>query len=217
MRLTLTIFILIALYSTGLTQEEKVFESFVDTIRIDKNKLFKVEFYRFGLKLDEDHWVKIIFLKKETNYWEEFLRFESERNQTHINMPKIEDVNYDGYLDYSYVPFLAARGANELRELFVFDSDSNNFIHIKNSSDFPNLSYNNKLDCYNSWAFHGGTTQYFLSLEVDTLIELATIYINGFERELTIYGENGEVSFSKTDSIQEEGFPFYNNYDPIEE
>lgn len=217
MLLTLTIFILIALHSIGLTQEEKVFESFVDSTTINQNLSFRVEFYRYGLKPDEDHWVKIIFFQKKINYWEEVLRFESERNQTHINMPKLEDVNYDDFLDYSYVPFLAAKGANELRELFVFDSVSNNFIHIKNSSNYPNLKYNVEFDNYTGWAFHGGTTQYFLSLEVDTLIELATIYINGFERELTINDRNGEVSFSKIDSIEEEGFPFYKNYDPIEE
>ncbi|MFA7325112.1 MAG: hypothetical protein WC121_00465 [Candidatus Kapaibacterium sp.] len=217
MRFALTILILIALYSTSFTQDEKIFESFVDSISINQNLSFKVEFLRYGLKPDKDHWVKIIFLKKEINYWEEVFRFESERNQTHINFPKLEDFNSDGFLDFSYVPFLAAKGANELRELFVFDSVSNNFIHIKNSSDYPNLKYNVEFDNYTGWAFHGGTTQYFLSLEVDTLIELASIDINGFERGLTIYDRNGEVSFSKFDSIQEEGFPFYKNYDPIEE
>lgn len=167
---TLTIIFLAIMYFSNYSEEDKLYESFIDSTIVEDNLKFKIEFYRYGNSEDEEHWVKVEFYKQDKNNWLEVLSYETERNQTQISRPELKDLNNDGYLDFSYVPFLAARGANELREHFLYNKDSNNYVHIKNSSYYPNLSYNEYLMSYTAWAFHGGTTQYFLSLESDTLI-----------------------------------------------
>lgn len=215
MRKSTTILILFIFYTSSYSGDDKLFESFIDSTTIKEKLSFKVEFRRYGISQDEAHWVKVDFFKKRINKWQKVLSYQTDINQTHINKPELKDLNKDGYLDFSYVPFLTARGANELREHFIYDQDLNNYIHIKNSSHYPNLSYNEYLKGYNSFAFHGGTTQYFLSLELDTLIELASIEIRGLERELILYDTVGIVTMVKKDSLEEEGFPFYKNYNPI--
>ena len=89
--------------------------------------------------------------------------------------PEIEDFNNDGLKDITFVSNTAARGANEMRTLLIYDRVNDVLIWVKNSEEFPNLAYNKTLKCIDSWMFHGATTTVFLKLEGDMLKEFAWV------------------------------------------
>ena len=56
--------------------------------------------------------------------------------------PEILDYNGDGYLDYSFVSAVAARGANEIRTILLYNPQNSRFYHLKNS-DYYLVAYRN--------------------------------------------------------------------------
>ncbi len=54
------------------------------------------------------------------------------------NGSQLEDFNNDGIKDMTYVSAVAARGANEVRRLFIYDKKRDELVYIKNSEDYPN-------------------------------------------------------------------------------
>ncbi|MEO8650322.1 MAG: hypothetical protein ABI539_14250 [Acidobacteriota bacterium] len=89
--------------------------------------------------------------------------------------PKTTDFNNDGLKDLTFVSNTAARGANEVRTLLIYDKNSDSLIRIKNSEDYPNLAYNETLNCIDSWMVHGASTTVFLRLAGDELKEFASV------------------------------------------
>ena len=67
-----------------------------------------------------------------------------------------------------------------------------------------------------SWAFHGGTTQYFLELNDDSLSVTHSIDISGTERILSKV-EQGKYIELRTDTIEDVGFIRYSSFNPFEE
>jgi hypothetical protein len=93
------------------------------------------------------------------------LRFE---NLNYVGCdPQFSDFNNDGFKDLTFISGQAARGANEIRTLLIYDPKKDELIHVKNSADYPNLVYNKRLDCLDAWLFHGATTTVFLELKGD--------------------------------------------------
>lgn len=128
--------------------------------------------------------------------------------------PKITDFNNDGYKDLTFRSGQAARGANEIRTLLIYDSKKDELIHIKNSAEYPNLEYNKKLDCVDAWAFHGATTTIFLRLEGDMLREFASVD-TGAERVVTITRRSGERVVIRREPMKEdEVYTKYSTFDP---
>lgn len=127
---------------------------------------------------------------------------------------EISDFNNDGFKDITFISGQAARGANEIRTLLIYDSTKDELVHIKNSADFPNLAYNKKLNCIDAWAVHGTTTTIFLRLQGDMLREFASVD-TGAERIVTITRKGGEkVVIRREPMSEEEVFSKYSTFDP---
>lgn len=208
------LFILIFCISGNcLAQSNEILESYCDSIRTKTGELYIISLESVESTASDDHLVHLHFLNDEGTSIDTFTIFKD----PYIGCePRLYDYNGDGSMDYSFVSSIAARGANEVRSLFIFDPEVKRFRYIVNSEDFPNLIYNPRLKCMDSWAFHGGTTQSFLKLESDSLVATYTIDVHGFERVLGKY-ENGKWIILKTDSIADAGFPRYLHFDPFEE
>jgi len=127
--------------------------------------------------------------------------------------PQISDFNNDGYKDITFISGQAARGANEIRTLLIYDSKKDELIHVKNSADYPNLAYNKRLNCIDAWAVHGATTTIFLKLEGDMLREFASVD-TGAERIVTITRRSGERVVIRREAMNEnEVYTKYSTFD----
>ncbi|UTW61283.1 hypothetical protein KFE98_14845 [bacterium SCSIO 12741] len=189
-------------------------ETYLDTIVTQSGEMFIVHLVRIVSESD-DHQVQVQFFKS-TLSGDRVAHFVVDKDPVRSCDPEVYDYNGDGYPDYSFVSMIAARGSNTVRTLLLFDPEKSTFIHIKNSEDYPNLTYNSVINCIDSWAFHGGTSQYFLHVKSDSLIPFYGIDVYGSER-ISRKFENGEWIVIKTDSIENTGFPRYLDYRTFDE
>lgn len=144
-------------------------------------------------------------------------KFEFDKDDVLGCDPQIEDFNNDGYKDITYVSTIAARQANEVRNLFIYDKQKDELVYVKNSEDYPNLLYNKKLKCLDSFMVHGGSTTVFLKLDGDVLKEFASVGSSGYERISSIIDKNGEEKILRKDKIDDdERYVRYKNFNPIE-
>jgi hypothetical protein len=127
---------------------------------------------------------------------------------------EISDFNNDGYNDITFRSGQAARGANEIRTLLIYDAKNDELMHIKNSAEYANLSYNKELNCIDAWHFHRATTTIFLKLEGDRLREIASVD-TGEERIVTNMRRNGERVITRREKMHvDDIFTKYSTYDP---
>jgi hypothetical protein len=128
--------------------------------------------------------------------------------------PQFSDFNNDGLKDLTFISGQAARGANEIRTLLIYDPKKDELIHVKNSAEYPNLAYNKRLNCIDAWALHGATTTIFLRLAGDMLREFASVD-TGAERIVTITRRSGErVVIRREPMHQDEVYSKYSTFDP---
>jgi len=198
-------------------------ESFVDSTQIGKKGDNKIEISKYVNNSNDDCFVRIFFYSKEkyndvnkTNWWScnDFI-FEGCVGL----FPKISDFNNDGYNDFTYHSFEGARGANDTRKLFIYNPEKDEFIYIKNSENYPNLSYNKELDCINAFAFYGCNATYFLKLQSDSLHLLASVELCG-NGELTVqefdkYGNEKSIKHKINNEF--ERFVPFTNYNPLKQ
>lgn len=116
--------------------------------------------------------------------------------------PKIEDFNNDGLNDITFISNTAARGANEVRTLLIYDEANDALVHIKNSEEYPNLAYNKTLNCIDAWIFTGATTTVFLKLEGDKLREFASVD-TGAELVVSVIDKDGEARIIRRKKMAE--------------
>lgn len=130
---------------------------------------------------------------------------------------KLEDFNNDGFKDVTFVSDIAARGANEIRELLIYAKKDDQLVHIKNSGDYPNLLYSKDLDCIDSQAITGSSEITFLKIEGDRLKEFASVETSNTVNERRVYliDKNGSKKLLQTDKISEdEIFERYKTFNP---
>ena len=128
--------------------------------------------------------------------------------------PMIEDFNNDKLKDVTFISNTAARGANEVRTLLIYDKIKDVLILIKNSEDYPNLAYNNILNCIDAWLFHGATTTVFLKLEDNLLREFASVE-TGAERVVTLTDINGKTQIIRREKMAEDDiYTRYRSFNP---
>lgn len=199
---------------TNVDTEELV-EFFSDDSKVGLPRRNKIEISEFK-KLDGNVAV-INFYSLETNKeWKLKQTFEFEKDGLVDCDPKLEDFNNDGFKDMTYVSAVAARGANEVRRLFIYDKRKDELIYIKNSESYPNMQYNKELNCIDAWMFHGGTTTVFLRIDGDSLREFASVD-NGINRTVYLIDKNGKEKLLRTDKIKEEDiYTRYKNFNPPE-
>lgn len=127
--------------------------------------------------------------------------------------PEVIDLNNDGFGDLTFVSSTAARGANEVRTLLVYDKNLDKLIHIKNSESYPNLDYNKKLDCITSMMFHGSSTTVFLRIEGDELKDFASVNTGAELTVSVLKGDRWVETYRRKMDI-EDIYTRYSTYDP---
>nr|WP_315032689.1 hypothetical protein [uncultured Chryseobacterium sp.] len=208
----------------GYSSEEK----FMDSLNIGEKGKTKVKFEKFRHTYNGDVFVSINFydLKKsrgqskesEFNIWELKNSFKFDKDGvTDLNV-EIKDFNNDGFNDVTYESGVAARGGNIVRTLWVYNQKNKDFIHIKNSESYPNLTYNAKLNCINSLILTGSTTTVFLKIQKDSLVEFARVDVSD-KIVVEEKGANGKFKIIEEKPYkgsEEDFYKTFRNYKPLE-
>lgn len=195
---------------------EKLEESFSDDSNIglpQKNKIVLSEF-----KKPAGYVIEIKFYSlTENREWKLKQIFEFENPESLNYRPELKDFSNDGLKDFTYVSAYAARGANEIRRLFIYDRKKDEIIYIKNSEEYPNMKYNKKLSCIDTWRFYGGYSTEFLKIDGDELKEFAKVETYNENRTIYLIDKNGKQKLLRTDKTKvEDGFIRYKNFNPPE-
>jgi hypothetical protein len=168
-------------------------EYFVDSLHIGIPKQNKVELSRY--QNEDTSYVTVKFFSwQKDKKWRLIQSFSFEKTGPGAN-PKLSDFNNDGYNDLTYNSLSAARGANDIRKLFVYNKKLNKLVCMRNSEDYPNMLYNKELNCIDAFLVHGGSSTVFLHISGDRFIEFARVDLsddlvvyeidkNGKEKEL---------------------------------
>ena len=128
-----------------------------------------------------------------------------------------EDLNNDGYNDVKISFAEAGRGPNEINKLLIFNPKTQKLIEIVNSQDYPNLHYNSKRNCVNSYSFSGGNSTYFLKINNNRLQEFARVeFYNDSVSSYKIKNKE-EILLKKKPYESSDAAVFFSDYDPIEE
>lgn len=189
-------------------------ENFADELKIGKRKSNRVEISTY--KKGEELFVKTKFYAKLQSQWILKNEFEIEKIGELPIEPEIKDFNGDGFKDITFVSGIAARGANEIRDLFIYNSRNNELTHIKNSINYPNLGYNPLLKCLDAWIFTGSTETVFLKLEGDKLVEFASVEDGMTDRFIYIIDRNGNERLLRREKRKDDGFDRYINFNPVQ-
>ena len=173
-------------------------ELFIDSTRIGIKNRHKLEVRKC---IDDSVYVEINLYKKQNDAW-----IPQQQGKYTCTLPpnlnvEIIDYNNDGFSDFSYESNMAARSANEIRTLFIYNPETEKFQHIRNSEHYPNPAYNSKLDCIDSYAIYGGSTTYFLKVQADSLYRFASVSLFDTEREILVYNQQGEETILLQDTL----------------
>ncbi|WP_157976313.1 XAC2610-related protein [Lewinella sp. IMCC34191] len=166
----------------------KIVEEIKDSLNVGNPGKFKINIIKYDIY--NDQYILVKFYQKQDEW--------HLKNEYHFNTQSTDslnlvfmDYNNDGYNDISFTSVTAARGANEVRRLFVVDKKTDQLISIRNSEEYPNLSYNASLNCISAYAFYGGSTSYFLKIKGDSLKKIADVTLfDGLT--ISTYSENGD-------------------------
>lgn len=133
--------------------------------------------------------------------------------------PQVSDFNNDEYLDLTFHYSTAARGANDVRKLYIFDTINERLMMIKNSDHFPNLMYNKELDCIDAMLFYGCVATEFLRLEKDSLKVFAGVEACNQRISAYTYDRKGNRKFIIKDKEMKQfsDMPRFLNYKPLKE
>jgi hypothetical protein len=186
---------------------------FIDSLKIGIPGQFKIEIKQV-LYLGENSFVHFKLFYKNKSGWTKIQSYDAQKDPISPLDVIFSDYNGDGLKDLSFRSAIAARGANEIRSLFIFNK--NHLDTVKNATDFPNLQYNKELKCIDSWMVHGGCTTVFLKLRNDSLIEFASVNI--YDTLLTVSEVNPkgiDTIILKRRILPDEDFTRFKNYRPL--
>jgi hypothetical protein len=172
------------------SSEDVRIEQFSDAKQIGRRGKNKIEVRCYGSGTKRFAEIKF-FTRSEYGAWFQVQSFNFDKDEVTDCNPVIEDYNNDGFYDFTYQSNVAARGANEVRKLFIYNQKQDELLYIQNSEDYPNLAYNKKLNCVDSFRVSGTTETDFLHIEGDSLREFASVE-NGLERVVTVTNKRGE-------------------------
>ncbi|MDJ1481783.1 hypothetical protein QNI16_14880 [Cytophagaceae bacterium YF14B1] len=192
-------------------------EHIVDSTQIGERGCFKLDLSQIRNQ-DDEVFVKFsLYQRTEVGWRLNQKKFIQKSNISNLGLI-IYDYNNDGYKDIAYKVDAAARGANDMRIIWLFVPETGKLTPIKNASNFPNLRYNKELDCLDSWAIYGGSSTIFLKIEGDSLREFAGLdSFDGYRTTYTI-NKSGKKRILKKEKIYEDAvYNRYSNYNPLKE
>ncbi|MGH1520677.1 XAC2610-related protein [Chryseobacterium sp. JK1] len=203
-------------------------EKFVDSLNTGVKGKTKVEFEKFRHTGNGDVFVSINFYKLEKKWvkgektdidiWRLTNGFKFDKDGISDLDVQICDFNNDGFNDITYQSAIAGRGGNIVMTLFVYDPNNKNFIHIKNSESYPNLTYNKKLHCINSLILTGTTITAFLKIRKDSLDEFARVDVSDkiIIKEKDSTGKFKILEEKPFKGNDEDFYKTFRNYKPLE-
>jgi hypothetical protein len=189
-------------------------ESFVDSTNIGVKGKNKIELNSYN-NMDSTY-VEIKLSEKQNNNWFQTQKLKLSKDGILSCDPKIKDFNNDKLNDFTFISSIAARGANEIRSLFVFDKATKKLKLITNSANYPNLQYNEVLNCIDSWMVYGGTSTVFLKIDQDSLREFAGVDLFDDIREIYLVDKKGKSITLKKEKIKDlEIYTRFKNFNPL--
>ena len=204
----------INLKETIPTDNVQLEEVFVDSTTVGRKKLNKVEVFKY--KATDSNYVDIKFYTREAGHWKPIQTIHFLKDGVIGCDTNLSDFNNDGLNDMTIVSAVAARGANEVRRLFIYDKATDRLIEMKNSENYPNMLYNKDLNCIDAFLVYGGSSTVFLKISGDSLKEFASIEaMDGITvREFDKYGK-GKIIFQ--DTTNKAGYIRFKAYKPLKE
>ena len=191
-------------------------ETFIDSTKIAQKGKYKIEITQTTIDTSTTVYFKL-FLKQKGK-WTNIQNYSLKKESDVPLITEIDDFNNDGLNDFTIHYSTAARGANDIRKLFIFSNKEHKFIEIKNSDLYPNLQYNKKLDCIDALSVYAGSSTTFLKLKKDHLIEFARVDIMDGKIEIYLIEKNKERKLrSEIYSGSSDEMIRFVNYDPLEE
>ena len=202
------------------TSKTEILETFVDSLNIGEKGRCKVELIKH--KVYDDNFViikfytKVRYTTKDPEVWMNANTYCYETNAMMGFEPNISDFNNDNFKDITFISGSAARGANEVRRLCIYDNQNSELISIVNSQDYPNMLYNKELNCIDAFIVTGGTSTHFLRIKKDSLIEFASVH-NDNNRSVYEIDKFGKEKLLRKDTIidNENLYVRYKNYKPL--
>lgn len=203
-----------ALAETILNDTVKIEELFIDSSTIGRKNQNKVEVYNYS-KTDSTY-IDIKFYSKQLNNWKLNQTIHFVKDDITGCDTRLSDFNNDGLNDMTIVSALAARGANEVRRLFIYDKVTDKLIEMKNSENYPNMLYNGDLNCIDAFLVYGGSSTVFLKISGDSLMEFARVEaMDG----ITVweYDKKGKEKIIFQDTTNKTTYIRFKNYKPLKE
>ncbi|MBK7393456.1 MAG: hypothetical protein IPI64_09165 [Chloracidobacterium sp.] len=195
------------------SESPELIESFSDDKRVGVPRKNKIEINRYARSEDNLTVIKFYTLGDDRQ-WLLKQTLEFDKNYGPGFKPKIEDFNNDGLKDVSFVSNVAARLANEVRRLLIYDKRSDKLVDILNSEEYPNLGYNKRLNCIDSFMITGSSMTVFLKLDGDMLKEFASVS-TGLERVVSVIDKDGQERIVSRKKMREDDiYTRYVTFDP---
>ncbi|OYQ38321.1 hypothetical protein CHU92_05680 [Flavobacterium cyanobacteriorum] len=188
-------------------------EHYVDSTIGVRGK-YKIDLKKFRT---DSVYVEIKLYKKDLSNWKLVQNFHFLKNGVLTCDVEIKDYNNDGLNDCTFKSSIAARGANEIKKLFIFNEKEGKLTFIKNSEDFPNLQYNEDLNCIDAFRVYGGTQSVFAKIEGDSLKEYASVEL--FDKKITIIttAPDGSEHVIRNETYEGDSYIRFKNFSPLEE
>lgn len=198
----------------------EILETFVDSLNIGEKGKCKIELIKHRV-YDENYVIIKFYIKgrntiKDPETWMIQNNYSYETTALMGFEANISDFNNDGFNDITFISGTAARGANEVRRLLIFDRQKKELISIANSQDYPNMLYNKELDCIDAFLVYGGCSTVFLNIQDDSLKEFASVeLLDGLT--VTTYDKKGKEKIIFKDTANKSGYIRYKNFRPLKE
>jgi hypothetical protein len=193
-------------------QNDSLEEFFTDSLSIGRRTHNKINVFLY--RTADSIYAEIEFYKRQGQNWENIQSIRFRKDFITNCDVQLNDFNNDGYNDMTIKSLTAARGANEIRRLYLYDKKLDQLINIKNAEGYPNMRYNKKLDCIDAFIITAGSTQYFLKISGDSLKSFASVEIYD---GLTIheYNKRGKERLIYSDTTFKEPYTRFKTYKPL--
>lgn len=207
--------IIILLFISGFSFGQNT-EFFSDSKTLIKPGKYKINITQKNNKTESV--ISFNLLRKSGNNWSK-IQSGSFKKQTDFPLlvTTDEDLNNDGYNDLKISYAQAARGANEIEKLFVFNQKKQKLTEIINSQEYPNLHYNARRNCITSYMFYGGNATYFLNIKQNKLEGFGKVEFSNDSIYCYKIKNKKEILLKKVAYKSNDGAVFFSNFDPVEE
>lgn len=197
---------------SGVNSNTEIIETFTDSLNIGEKGKCKIELIKH--RVFDNTYIIVKFYTMGPYYWYIQNTYLYKCDALMDLTPNISDFNNDKFNDITFISATAARGANEVRRLFIYDDYEKKLISIVNSEDYPNMLYNKELDCIDAFLVYGGCSTVFLKINGDSLKEFASVELMDGMTVKEI-DKNGKESIIFHDRKNKDEFIRFKSYKPL--